>query len=286
MVNFRVIIIHHYSVMHYLFTLLLSLFVSVSFAQINDSVVVYFETNNATISANENRKIIAAFSQYKTHTPKLLIYGYTDKMGDNKANIHLAEQRAATLAKEVKAIIPNANIRLVEGIGEDVKASGTHPDQRGRRAVVYIIGDKLPKPLAPAPIVAQLQNTPLDQKQVNVYGAIDLPNIIFHPNSIFLLQESLPALNALIKTLKSHPELKFELQGHVCCNFELDELSQAISYQLSIDRAHTIYKMFIKVGIAKERMTYKGYGTTMPIYKGEHIDSMDVNRRVSIKILN
>lgn len=272
--------------MYYIFTLILTFCISSAFAQFNDSVVVYFETNQAIVTADENRKIATALEQYKVHSPKLLIYGYTDKMGDSKANIHLAEQRAVAVATEIKTLYPDAAIRLVEGIGEDVKASGQQPDQRGRRVVVYIISNTvIPLKAKQAPVVL-LDNTILDQKKVNSYGAIDLSDIIFHPNSIFLEQESLPVLNALIKTLKQNPQLKFELQGHVCCDFSKDEFSRGLGYQLSIDRAHTIYKMFMKVGIEKERMTYKGYGTSMPIYTGQNIDSMDVNRRVSIKILN
>lgn len=278
---------NYFYTMHYFFTLLLSFVVSLSYAQIQDSLVVYFETNNAIIHSQENQKIIKFLSRYKDDKHKMLIYGYTDKMGDSKANGDLALQRAKALSSEIKMVYADANIRLIEGIGEDVKASSHQPDQRGRRAVAYIISDIIVNDKQSSlSDIHVLNNTILDHKKVNTYGAIDLPNIIFHPNSIFLLQESLPALNALIKTLKDNPAIKFELQGHVCCDFGYDEISKSIGYQLSIDRAYTIYKMFMKVGIAKERMIYKGYGTTMPIYTGKNIDSMDVNRRVSIKIIN
>lgn len=274
--------------MHYVFTLLFLFAFTISHAQIKDSLIVYFETNKAIIQTQENQKITDFLSRYKDAHNKMLIYGYTDKMGDSKTNVDLAVERADALSSQIKTIYPDANIRLVEGIGEDKKANSSRPDQKSRRAVMYILGDRLAseKKHHVDTISKFLDHTILDVKKVNDYGAIDLPNVNFHPNSIFLLDESLPALNALVKTLKNNPQLKFELQGHICCDFENGYIPSSLGYRLSIDRAHTIYRMFEKVGIDTKRMTYKGYGTTMPIYIGKNIDSMAVNRRVSIKIIN
>lgn len=271
--------------MKYFFILLISLFVTYTLqAQIKDSVEVYFETNEYELSPNNKQSYIQVLKGKITSANKLLIYGYTDKMGVAKSNNHLAHKRAETVKILILATLPNAQIRLVQGRGEDHRASAMQPDQKGRRVVVYILHSK------EIPAKADVVDIPalgpaIDITQKNEYGAIDLPDLNFYPNTIYLVEESLPRLQDILATLKLY-DFKFELQGHICCDFETGHIPNSIAYELSIHRAYTIYKIFVDGGINPNRMSYKGFGTTRPLYKGNDIDSMSVNRRVSIKILD
>ena len=98
------------------------------------------------------------------------------------------------------------------------------------------------------------------------------------------------ALQKLLKTLKDNPKLKVEIQGHVCCtnNGEdgVDADYDTREPKLSENRAKAIYEYLIDKGIAKSRLTYKGYGRSKPKEPIEDTPEKEqANRRVEILIL-
>jgi outer membrane protein OmpA-like peptidoglycan-associated protein len=79
--------------------------------------------------------------------------------------------------------------------------------------------------------------------------------------------------------LTNNPNLKIEIQGHLCC-MTTDRLD------LSTQRAKAIYNFLVKNNIAKERLTYKGFGSSKPIYPLPEKDEKEraANRRIEIEI--
>ncbi len=104
-----------------------------------------------------------------------------------------------------------------------------------------------------------------------------------------LVPSAIPILEELLTTLKEHPTLKIEIQGHICCLGPEEE--DGLDYDTHENNlSETGQKQFIitlrEMGIAAERLTYKGYGHTNPKIKIERSpDDEQVNRRVEIKIL-
>ena len=64
---------------------------------------------------------------------------------------------------------------------------------------------------------------------------------------------------------------------------------------LSTDRAKAVYEYVLSKGIAAERLSYKGYGETKPVYTDEQISKLSTskeqvnahqaNRRTEYKII-
>ncbi|MET0759694.1 MAG: OmpA family protein, partial [Flavobacterium sp.] len=89
-------------------------------------------------------------------------------------------------------------------------------------------------------------------------------------------------LDKLAYLLQKYKALQFEIQGHVCCT--PPNQREAIDRdtkkrQLSKNRAQSVYKYLTFKKIVKTRMTFKGYGNTVPLGKGSEYD-----RRVELVI--
>ena len=119
-------------------------------------------------------------------------------------------------------------------------------------------------------------------KDSKVGDLIRLPNLYFFNNSAKIVPKSQPVLYDLLCLMNDNPKLKIEIQGHVCCTppyqkeaIDLDTRKR----HLSVNRAESVYKYFLFKKIAKDRMTFKGYGNTVPLGKGA-----DYDRRVELVI--
>jgi outer membrane protein OmpA-like peptidoglycan-associated protein len=89
-------------------------------------------------------------------------------------------------------------------------------------------------------------------------------------------------LDKIAKLLMKYKNLQFEIQGHVCCTppYQKEAIDKDTKKrQLSTNRAQTVYKYLIWKKIPKERMSFKGYGNTVPLGKGAEYD-----RRVELVI--
>lgn len=118
-----------------------------------------------------------------------------------------------------------------------------------------------------------------------------LQNIYFDLNSAKLRKESFVELGNLAAFLRENPSLKIELGGHTDTRGEaLDNL------KLSSDRAKSVYDYLITTeGIQANRLSFKGYGETMPIVSDKEITTLSSeqekekahqkNRRTVYKIL-
>lgn len=126
------------------------------------------------------------------------------------------------------------------------------------------------------------------QLSVNLYltpikegQSIVMNNLFFTPNKYDILKESYPELDKLYELLKTTPTLKIEIGGHTSKNSSGEKFND----DLSTNRAMAVKKYLTNKGISDERITYKGYGYTKPIYKGDDEDKQAQNRRVEFTIL-
>lgn len=109
---------------------------------------------------------------------------------------------------------------------------------------------------------------------------VKLTNINFYLNSDEVLPDSYNIINELYEVLLKNPNMKIEIQGHICCNLLENGL------ELSKFRASFIADYLISLGIDKSRLSFMGFGNSKPIYaipeknEKERIE----NRRVEILI--
>jgi outer membrane protein OmpA-like peptidoglycan-associated protein len=109
---------------------------------------------------------------------------------------------------------------------------------------------------------------------------LKLENINFIINTFAIVNESRGKLFELLFVMEKNPKLKIEIQGHLCCN-PVDKQG------LSTERAKAISKFLIYNGIDKNRLLYKGFGGSMPIFPLPEKSETEAlaNRRVEILIL-
>ena len=99
--------------------------------------------------------------------------------------------------------------------------------------------------------------------------------ILFDANRSTIKPESMGALNEVVKMMKDHRDLKFEIDGHTDSDGNDDA-----NMKLSQDRADAVKVQLTKMGIDEDRLTTKGFGETKPIDKNDNAEGKANNRRV------
>jgi len=93
----------------------------------------------------------------------------------------------------------------------------------------------------------------------NISAPVLIDNIFYDFDKATLRPESTAALDELVKMLNENPNITIELSAHT------DYLgSENYNKQLSQRRAQSVVNYLIKSGIAKDRLTPKGYGKERP----------------------
>ena len=109
---------------------------------------------------------------------------------------------------------------------------------------------------------------------------IALRNVFFETGRWELLEGSQYELDKVVELLSRNPQLRIELGGHTD-NVGRPEANQKLSEQ----RAKAVYDYLTGKGIAKERLSYKGYGETQPVAGNDTEEGRSENRRTEIKVL-
>lgn len=114
-----------------------------------------------------------------------------------------------------------------------------------------------------------------------VAGAkITLNNIFFASASYALLPKSRAELNKIVDFLSKNETVNIEIGGHT------DNVgTEADNLVLSQARAQAVVNYLTDKGIAKTRVTAKGYGETSPILPNTSPENKARNRRTEFKIL-
>ena len=180
----------------------------------------------------------------------------------------------------INAGVPSKLIESIEGQGEVVRSLPETKRVPEDRVVKLVMANR-------KVISSDLRSINIDSLQKG--DAFIIENLHFQPGRHYLLEESIPILKELLKILKDHPELKIELQGHVCYapdnadGIDLDTQTQ----DLSVNRAKNIYEYLIRKGINEDRLSYKGFARTRPLYPKERNETeKKLNRRVEILIID
>jgi outer membrane protein OmpA-like peptidoglycan-associated protein len=131
------------------------------------------------------------------------------------------------------------------------------------------------------PVVAAMTQTKIGQ-------SFRLDNIFFYVNRHIITEESYPQLNKLVDFLATNPNVKIQIEGHICClkyHFDAED-EDTKDRQLSLNRAKYIYDYLSQKGVEKERMRYIGFGNSRPLISPERTPKdEEMNRRVEIRIL-
>lgn len=99
--------------------------------------------------------------------------------------------------------------------------------------------------------------------------------ILFDVNKSTIKDESMGTLNEIVKLMKEHSDLKFEIDGHT----DSDGDDNA-NMKLSQSRADAVKVRLMDMGIDKSRLSTRGFGATKPMDKNDTAEGKANNRRV------
>jgi outer membrane protein OmpA-like peptidoglycan-associated protein len=106
---------------------------------------------------------------------------------------------------------------------------------------------------------------------------VALLGVLFDFNKATLKPESDATLQAALGILQKDAALKVEVQGHTD-NVGGDDYNQ----KLSEARAKSVMAWLTGHGIAANRLSFKGYGKTVPVASNDNDEGRAKNRRVEI----
>ena len=282
------------------------IFANTVFAQ--EKFVVYFDSNKFELNTKEKEKLNHWISENKNNKI-VAIHGFTDEDGTTGFNDTLAQKRVDYVFQNVKNNIKIREDFKTRSFGESFNQSDNKAENR-RVTIFYIlekdiiredeilgikneIVEEKPKPEVYFPEKLVFENPngtksefKLDKsfmKKMNEAKAgekLKLENLNFQINTFAVVPESRGKMYELLLVLQSNSQMKIEIQGHLCCmpNDRLD---------LSTQRAKAIYNFLIANQIYPARLSYKGFGSSQPIYPLPEKNEQEraANRRVEILIL-
>ena len=106
----------------------------------------------------------------------------------------------------------------------------------------------------------------------NKEGFIDehvFENVFFDLNKSTLRKESRIELNLFAEYLKKNSTIKIELGGHTDSRG-----NEESNINLSKARAGAVFEFLVAQGVSAERMTFIGYGSSMPIVTNDQIEKI------------
>ncbi|HPG74152.1 MAG TPA: OmpA family protein, partial [Bacteroidales bacterium] len=127
----------------------------------------------------------------------------------------------------------------------------------------------------------EIKTVDFEVKPIEPGIAVKINDINYAFASAELSKESLQVLDHFIEFLNDNRTVRFEIRGHT------DDVGEDITnLRLSDARAKTVYNYLLKNGISASRMTYKGYGESLPLVPNNSEANRALNRRTEFFIIN
>lgn len=246
-----------------------------------EQLIVHFDFDRYELTL-ETRNSLDSFlqaRQSKITGHSLKITGHCDAIGSLGYNDQLSSKRI----QSVKAYLLEKGIALSsileeKALGErkPLNDNSTEVDRfLNRRVEIEFIPFTLKQKIADTAVIA---GTNLSLRNINFYGG----------QHRFLLSSAKPLME-LLEAMESFPNLVIRIEGHICCQQGTDDGLdiETGNYDLSEARAKAVLDYLVTNGIDRNRLDYKGFGHSAPIYaypeKTE--EERTENRRVEIKII-
>jgi len=286
---------------------LLSLFLfSITSVIAQEQFSIYFESNKYEFTPSESQRL----NQWMSNNPliKVLgIHGFCDEDGSFGFNDTLAKKRINFVYNVIKDKVKIREDFKTRSFGELHYLSKIKSENR-KVTLFYIeskdfnreneiIGIKeetvvLPKEPIQYPEKLVFDNPDGSQSEykldidfmqkmseASLGQKLKLENLNFQINTFIVVPNSKGKMYELLVVMQKNPNLKIEIQGHLCC-MPIDRLD------LSTQRAKAINNFLVANGINEKRLTFKGFGSSHPIYALPEKDETQraANRRVEIMI--
>lgn len=259
-----------------------------------EKITVFFDFDKDV----PTEKSAADLQQWIKANPNAVVTGlagFCDSVDTGNYNKKLASRRIKSVQKMLEhgAVLFWDNMAL-ETVGEDFKQSPIQADNRRvdiifRQSKAASTDKPEVNPVADSRKTemifdAEIPEVSLDSqfKNAKIGDVIRMRNINFFLNSEVVVPQSEPRLDSLFAQMQKNPKLSIEIHGHICCNPDTRDT------KLSYRRAKYIFTYLLNKGIPLNRLAYKGFGSSRPIYPipERTFAEQAENRRVEIKIIN
>lgn len=267
-------------------------------AQSPSSVYVHFAFDKSILSQG-TRATLDSLTDSLDVTDRIELHGHCDAVGANEYNDRLAERRVQAVLDYLLGLgWEKQDILIAKGYGENKplnKNASAEERSLNRRVEIKILRGaavKLPTTGQPVnkPAITESLTKKLADTSAVAGSNIILQNINFIGGMHQFLPESRPMLDELLDAMITYPTLVIRIEGHICCTQtpgDGPDLETGIN-NLSEARARAVRDFLVFQGIAPERVSYKGFGHSKPIYpypeKSKEEETQ--NRRVEIKIIS
>ena len=282
---------------------------STAFVAAQEQFSVYFDSNKFELTTKETKSL----NQWIAPNPdiKILgIHGFTDEDGSSGFNDTLAKNRINFIYNLIKDKIKIREDFKTRSFGELHQLSKIKSENR-KVTLFYIEAKDLAREneilgIKEVPPVAEIKEiirypeklvfdnpdgTKSEYKldvdfmnkiaETRVGDKLKIDNLNFKINTFIVVPESKGKMYELLVVLQKNPKLKIEIQGHLCC-MPVDRLD------LSTQRAKAINNFLVANGINENRLTFRGFGSTNPVFPLPEKDESQraANRRVEIEIVS
>jgi outer membrane protein OmpA-like peptidoglycan-associated protein len=273
-----------------------------------DQFSIYFDSNKFTLTPKESDRL-TDWAKANVGSKVLGAHGFCDEDGSSAMNDTLAKNRVKTIYQFLQNQVQFRDDFSSRSFGELHNMSANKAENR--RVTLYYLQQKElarenellgiappapevvePKPIIPYPTQLVFENPDgskstfeLSQEFMQTVTAaklgdkILLKDLNFVINTFMVENRSKAKLYELLLVMQRNPELKIEIQGHLCC-------MPSDKQDLSTQRAKAIKNFLLMKGIDESRVTYKGFGSSQPLFSIPEKDEAQraANRRVEIVI--
>lgn len=262
---------------------------SSGYAQSTFTVLFDFNKHTITPIAAEQLDSFLLIEKQALSTLRVQLNGHCDAVGSDAYNNKLSNQRVAA----VKNYLLSHGL-LVDNIGDEIghgkKVSLNENKTAEERQLNRRVEISFNKTAVTGPPEANTLKEKIADSTTKAGTNIVLQSINFEGGRHRFLPEAMPALKELLATMQTYPKLVIRVEGHICCQENnvdgLDTETGLIN--LSEARAKAVRDYLIENSIDPNRVSYKGFGHSSPIYaypeKSE--EERIKNRRVELRILS
>lgn len=250
---------------------------AISFGQ--NKFTVYFDTDAAQLKLDELIRFDDFFSNKDVKFLKLV--GYCDARASDAYNDKLSLKRIKFLYQLIEKTT-GQKVLDITGLGENFLQDPILALNRKVEIYYEVIPSKVLENKKDTAVVSQELNSLVAQvSKAKAGDKLILKNLYFYNRSGIFRPESRPVLEELNTIMVVHPNLKIEIQGHICCQIGADEEDTAKV------RAVAVYNYLIHNGIDKNRLRFKSFGSSKPINRipEKTEEERNENRRVEIQII-